>query len=84
MWYKAKAKAAANVYSNLRIIKVCFYYTRNNAVISSTKCSTASSNGSYWVAGPEVTDTVTDSIISGAANTSYFNIVTTRINPNIL
>jgi len=83
LWYKAKAKAAANVYSNLRIIKVCFYYTRNNVVISSTKCSTANSNGSYWTAGPEVTDTVTDSIISGATNTSIFNIVTTRINPNI-
>lgn len=78
--YNGKAKAAANVYAGLRIIKVCFWYSRGGTNVSSEKCSSAKLSGTTWSAGPEVTHSVWDSLNPGADPT-VFNIKTTRIDP---
>lgn len=80
--YNGKAKAGGNVYSGKRIIKVCFWYSRGGDPVSSTYCSTASSAGSGWQPGSEVTHGVWDSLNPWAPVT-IFNIRTTRINPDI-
>lgn len=79
--YNARGRAAANVYDGKRITQVCFWYTRGTTQISNKKCSNAVSSGG-WSSGPEVTDTVWDSINPVAPKT-YFNISTVRIDPNI-
>lgn len=82
LYYTGRAKAAANVYNGLRIVKVCFWYSRGGSAVSSTYCSTASSSGSYWSPGAEVRHGVWDSLDPNAPPT-VFNIQTTRINPNV-
>lgn len=81
--YDGKAKAAGNVYSGLRIVKVCFWYSRGSTNVSSEKCSSARLSGTTWSAGPEVTHSVWDSLDPGAPRTE-FNIRTTRIDPGVV
>jgi len=83
LWYRGTAKAAANVYSGLRIVQVCFWYTRNGTAISNTYCSNASTNGSSWSPGTEVAATVADTLDPNAPHT-IFNIQTSRIDPHIV
>jgi len=81
--YTGIAKAAANVFNGLRIIEVCFWYSRGGTNVSSPRCSEAVSNGSAWRSGPEVSGSVWDSLNPGAPKT-IFNISTYRIPPQIL
>ncbi|RPF27778.1 hypothetical protein EDD32_2276 [Georgenia muralis] len=80
--YDGKARAAGNIYSGLRIINVCFWYSRGGTNVSSEKCSSARLSGTTWSAGPEVTHSVWDSLNPGAEQT-VFNIRTTRIDPGV-
>lgn len=80
--YTGRAKAAANVYSGKRIIRVCFWYSRGTQNVSSPRCSDASVSGSTWWAGPEVSGSVWDSLDPNAPPT-IFNYSTTRIDPQI-
>ncbi|MBN8881956.1 MAG: hypothetical protein J0H73_06540 [Salana multivorans] len=82
MAFTGKGKAAENVYQGKRIVKVCFWYTRGSATVTQTWCSSANSNGSSWVAGPEVVGGTWDIAYPWAAHT-VFNISTTRIDPKI-
>lgn len=81
-FYRGKAKAAANVYSGKRIIKVCIQYTRNGKGVADKRCSSATSNGSSWTAGPETTSNATDATYVSGPRT-IFNISTTRVDPGI-
>jgi len=83
LYYTGKAKAAGNVYDSKRIVQVCFWYTRGGNAISSTYCSNASSTGTVWLAGAEVSHGVWDSLLPGESHTTVFNISTSRINPNV-
>jgi hypothetical protein len=79
--YDGKAKAAANVYGGLRIIQVCIWYTREGAGVVGPKiCSDAGSSGSYWLSGPEVRESVWDSLNPFDPPT-VFHISTARIDP---
>lgn len=81
--YDGKAKAAANVYNGLRIVQVCFWYTRaGEGTIGTKMCSNAGGTCSYWAPGPEVTESVWDSMDPFAPPT-VFNIQTYRILPQI-
>jgi hypothetical protein len=82
LYYEGKAKAAGNVYQNLRIISVCIWYTRGTARVSSEVCSNAIGDTYGWHPGPEVSVGVFDTLDWNAPPT-VFNIKTTRINPNI-
>lgn len=83
LYYTGRAKAAGNVFNQERIVQVCFWYTRGGNAISSKYCSNASSTGSAWLAGPEVSHGVWDSLIPGDSNRTIFNISVSRINPNV-
>jgi hypothetical protein len=78
--YDGKAKAAANIFNNKRIIQVCMWYTRGGAAVSGTVCSNAASTGGSWLSGPEKTMSVWDSLNSRDPPT-VFNFSTVRINP---
>jgi hypothetical protein len=78
--YDGKAKAAANIFNNKRIIQVCMWYTRGGAAVSGTVCSNAASTGGSWFSGPEKTMSVWDSLDSRDPPT-VFNFSTVRINP---
>lgn len=81
--YDGKAKAAANVYSGLRIIQVCIWYTRaGEGIVGPKICSYAGGTCSYWAPGPEVRESVWDSLDPFAPPT-VFNIQTARILPQI-
>jgi hypothetical protein len=68
----------------LRIIQVCIWYTREGAGVAGAKVwSNADSNGSYWVSGPEVRTSATDSINPFDPPT-VFNISTVRIAPGVI
>jgi hypothetical protein len=82
-FYTGRAKAAGNVYQNLRIVQVCIWYSRGSVAVSSTVCSFASSDTGTWLPGPEVSVSATDSLDSYAPHT-IFNIQTGRINPAII
>lgn len=81
--YRGVGKAAANVYSGQRIIKVWFWWSRGGSAVTGKTCSNASSASGSWKAGPEASARATDSLDSNAPKT-IFNIQTTRINPNII
>ena len=83
VWYEGHAKAAANVYSGQRIIQVCIQFQRSGVGIADKRCSSASSNGSYWSSGPDVVSYATDSLGFDDPQTIMY-IWTTRINPQIL
>jgi hypothetical protein len=83
LYYQGKAKAAANVYVNQRIIQVCIWYTRGSVNVSSKLCSNASTNTGYWTAGPEVSVGVWDSLGLDDPKT-VFNFLTARISPNAI
>lgn len=83
LYYQGRAKAAANVYLNQRIIQVCIWYTRNSVFVSSKVCSNASASSGYWTAGPEVSVGAWDSIGLNDPKT-IFNISTSRIAPNAI
>jgi hypothetical protein len=80
--YDGKAKAAANIWNGLRIIKVCMWYTRGGVVVAAQVCSTASSPWGTWLPGPEKTMSVWDSLDPFAPPT-VFNFSITRINPGV-
>lgn len=81
--YDGKAKAAANVYNGLRIIQVCIWYTRaGEGIVGPKICSDAGGTCSYWAPGPEVRESVWDSLNPFAPPT-VFNIQTVRILPQI-
>lgn len=80
--YEGQSKAAANVYSGQRIVKVCFWWTRNSVTVSGVTCSVALSQSGTWVAGGIETGSVADSLDPNAP-TTIFNIQTTRINPSV-
>ena len=82
-FYTGKAKAAGNVYQNLRIVQVCIWYSRGSSKVSATACSIASSNTGAWLPGSEVSVSVTDTLNPFAPQT-IFNIQTTRISPLVL
>lgn len=82
LWYNGTAKAAGNVYSNQRIIKVCIWYSQQGRANSATVCSSAHSNGSSWSSGSEVSVGFMDNLSDNWPAT-VFNIQTTRINPNV-
>ena len=77
--YMAYAKAAANVFSGLRIVQVCFWYTRGGVRLIPNTCSSASFNGG-WNQGAEVNRGVSDTLDPNAPQT-IFNISTYRIDP---
>ncbi len=82
--YDGKAKAAANVYNNLRIVEVCIWYTREGAgVVGAKVCSDASSDTGVWLPGPEVTTSAWDSL-NPLDPPTVFNISTVRIDPRLL
>lgn len=83
LYYQGRAKAAGNIYDGKRIISVCFWYSRGTENKSSTYCSNASSSGSTWRAGPEVSHGVWDTLKPGEQNRTIFNIKTSRIDPRI-
>jgi hypothetical protein len=83
LYYQGRAKAAANVYLDKRIIQVCIWYTRNSVFVSSKVCSNASASSGYWTAGPEVSVGAWDSIGLNDPKT-IFNISTSRIAPNAI
>lgn len=78
--YQGYAKAGANVYSGLRIVEVCFWYTRGGVRLTPTTCSDAYFNGG-WNAGAEVQRGVDDTLDPWAPQT-VFNISTARIDPS--
>jgi hypothetical protein len=80
--YQGKARAAGNVYQNLRIVKVCIWYSRDGQQITSKVCSNAIGGSSSWGPGPEVTVFAPDSLGWDDSKT-LFHIETTRISPNI-
>ena len=82
LYYLGKARAAANIYQNQRIISVCIWYTRNGSTVAGEVCSNATYSGSSWVAGPEVSLGVWDSLNWNDPHT-IFNIRTVRIDPNV-
>lgn len=82
LYYTGHALAAGNVYQNKRIIQVCIWYTRGTSVVGSKVCSNATSNGSSWSSGSDVTTSAWDTLDPFAPPT-IFNISTSRINPNI-
>lgn len=79
--FDGKAKAAANIYGGKRIIQVCIWYTRDGVQKGDKVCSNATSNGSSWLSGPEVTTWCWDDL--GDIHT-IFKIFTVRIDPGIL
>jgi len=81
-WYHGRAKAAGNIYSGKRIVQVCIWYTRGQAVISPRVCSNADDNYYCWAPGPEVTTECTDTIDPFAPPT-VFNFTVARIDPNV-
>jgi len=82
--YDGKAKAAANVFSGLRIIQVCYWYTRaGEGIVSATFCSNADSSTGVWRPGPEVTSAVWDSL-NPIAPPTIFHVSTVRIDPGII
>lgn len=80
-FYVGKARAAGNVFSGERIIKVCIWYSHPGRS-SNTVCSSATSNGSTWSAGSEASVSFVDNFSVNWPQTT-FHIQTTRINPNI-
>ncbi len=82
LFYHGVAKAAGNVFSGERIIKVCIQYTRSGVAVADKRCSSASSSGSSWLSGSEVESWASDSPELVGPPT-VFNIETTRINPTI-
>lgn len=81
LYYTGKAKAAGNVYEGKRIIRVCFWYSRDGKNLTGDICSAARDVGSSrWVPGSEVSKGVWDSLNPVAPKT-IFNIKTTRITP---
>lgn len=82
VWYEGHAKAAGNVYSGQRIIQVCIQFQRSGVGVADKRCSSASSNGSAWSAGPDVVSYATDSLGLEDPPTIMY-IWTTRINPQI-
>lgn len=80
--YVGRAKAAGNVYANVRYVQVCIWYTRSNVMVSDKVCSKASSASGNWVSGPEVTVDAWDSLGLNDPPT-LFNIQTTKINPSV-
>jgi hypothetical protein len=83
LYYTGEAKAAGNVYQNLRIVKVCIWYTRDGALISSKVCSNATFSGGIWRAGSKVSTTTWDVLVWDGPKT-IFNISTVRIPPNTI
>lgn len=83
LFYRGVAKAAGNVYSNLRIVEVCIWYTREEIKISSKVCSTAYLSGGIWRSGAEVSTTTWDALTWDGPKT-IFNISTVRIPPNTI
>lgn len=83
LYYTGRAKAAANVYSGKRIVSVCFWYSRGGTRLIPNQCSNARTSGSRWVAGPEVSKGVWDTLDPDAPRT-IFNISTMRIGPGVL
>ena len=84
MGYDGKAKAAANVFGTLRIIQVCMWYTRDGeGVVGPKMCSNADSSTGFWRPGPEVRESVWDSLNPFAPPT-IFRVSTVRINPGII
>jgi hypothetical protein len=80
--YRGYGHAAGNVYSGLRIIGVCFWWTRGGARLSPDTCSNAWSTGSSWNPGLHVGRDQWDTLDPNAPPT-VFNIRTTRIQPGI-
>ena len=83
LYFSGKARAAANVYNGKRIIQVCIWYTRGGEMKSPKVCSTATSSGTFWSPGPEVTTGAWDSLNPWAPPT-IFNISTVRIDPRVV
>lgn len=84
LFYTGRAKAAANVYDNLRIVRVCIWYTRDGAgVVGPEVCSNADSSTGVWMPGPEAMTSATDSLHPFDPPT-VFNISTVRINPGVV
>lgn len=82
LYYKGRAKAAANVYSGKRIIKVCIWYSQGSVYVSGTVCSSASFTGSSWKVGSEKSVGQWDNLSVNWPQTT-FRIQTTRINPSV-
>jgi hypothetical protein len=80
--YIGKAKAAANIYNGLRIIQVCIWYTRAGLLVSDVACSTASSDTGAWLPGNIASVVCLDSLDPNAP-TTFFNVQTSRIDPNV-
>lgn len=83
LYYRGVAKAAGNVYSNLRIVEVCIWYTRDAVKISSKVCSNAYFSGGIWRSGVEASTTTWDALTWDGPKT-IFNISTVRIPPNAI
>lgn len=81
--YDGKAKAAANVYVDKRIIQVCTWYTRDGVQKGDKVCSNATSDGFRWYAGTEKTTWCWDDVNPFAPKT-LFNFSLARINPNVV
>lgn len=79
--FQGRAKAAGNVYAGERIVGVCIWYAHPGRK-SPTVCSSATSSGRSWSAGPERTVGFTDNLSFNWDKTK-FHIRTTRINPSI-
>lgn len=82
LFYKGKAKAAGNVYNGKRITKVCIWFNQGGFKRSKTVCSSATSSGSRWSPGKEVSVSMVDNLSVNWPQTT-FNIRTTRISPTI-
>lgn len=80
--HDGRARAAANIFNGLRIIEVRFWYTRNGVRLNSDTISRARSDGTRWIAGPEVRASVNDSLGFNDPPT-IFNIRTSRIDPRV-
>ncbi len=83
LYYVGKAKAAANVYQNLRIVQVCIWYSRGDSAVSSTACSNAVSDPGFWSTGAEVSVDAWDSLGWNDPKT-LFNVRTVRIDPRLI
>ncbi len=82
VFYLGQVKAAANIYDGLRIVQVCAWYSRANAIISDVACSNASSNTGQWVAGYVANTNAWDDLNPNAPKTQFVYRLG-KINPNI-
>lgn len=70
--YTTRVKAAGNWYSGKRIIRVCGWYERDGVKVGGkTSCSSARPYGTSYLAGPEASHSVWDTLNPVAPKTTW-------------